>query len=66
MADFSELQIQIVLTVSELQELVAMTSLAAQLLPEGEIPGIVDEISEQYFQLMESLKDGYLGNFQPE
>lgn len=66
MADFSELQIQIVLTIGEMRDLVALTELAAGALPEDQIPGIVGEISGMYFQLMENLTtDGFLGEFQP-
>lgn len=68
MADFSELQIQIVLTISEMRDLVALVSLAAEVMPEGEmVPAIVEEVTEMYFELMESLtEDGDLGAFQPE
>jgi hypothetical protein len=66
-ADFSELQIQIILTISEMRDLVALVNLAAELLPEEELPPIVGEISGMYFELMESLtEDGDLGAFQPE
>jgi cob(I)alamin adenosyltransferase len=66
-ADFSELQIQTILTVGEMRELVALVNLAAEHLPEGQVPEIVHEISDQYFQLMENLTtDGLLGDFQPE
>lgn len=67
MADFSELQIQIVLSVSEMRDLVALANLAADQLPEEEWPPIIGEISGMYFELMESLtQDGDLGAFQPE
>lgn len=67
MAEFSELEIQVTLTIGELRDLVALANLAAEVLPEAEeIPGIVDEISGMYFELMENLKDGILGDFKPE
>lgn len=67
MADFSELQVQVILTIAEMRDLVALTNLAAELLPEEELPPIVGEISGMYFELMESLaQDGDLGAFQPE
>lgn len=67
MADFSELQIQVVLTIAEMRDLVALTNLAADQLPEEELPDIVGEISGMYFELMQSLtEDGHLGAFQPE
>lgn len=67
MADFSELQIQITLTVAELRDLVALVNLAIESLPEDQLPSIVEEVSGMYFELMENLTtDGYLGGFQPE
>jgi len=68
-ADFSELQIQIVLTIGEMRDLVALVNLAtdAVLANDEQIPDIVEEISTMYFQLMENLTtDGFLGEFQPE
>lgn len=66
MADFSEMQIQVTLTVAEMKDLVALTNLAAEHPELAEVPGIVQEITDMYFQLMENLADGYLGDFQPE
>lgn len=69
MADFSELQIQVILTISEMRDLVALVNLAtdAVLAAGEEVPAIVGEISGMYFELMESLsEDGDLGAFQPE
>lgn len=66
MADFSEMQIQVTLTIAEMRDLVALTNLAAEHPDMDEVPGIVGEISSMYFELMENLKDGYLGDFQPE
>jgi predicted DNA-binding ArsR family transcriptional regulator len=66
-ADFSELTIQITLTVAEMRDLVALVNLAtdAVLAAEQKVPDIVEEISTMYFELMENLKDGFLGDFQP-
>lgn len=68
MIQFSDLQIQVTLTVEELYELVAMVNLGAEhpSLAEAEVPGIVAEISRLYFELVENLKDGILGDFEPE
>ena len=66
MADLSDLKIQITLTIQDLADLVALMNLAAENLPEDEIPELVTDISEQYFDLMENLKDGILGEFEPE
>lgn len=60
------MQIQVTLTVAEMKDLVALTNLAAEHPEMGEVPGIVQEITDMYFQLMENLADGYLGDFQPE
>lgn len=69
MADFSELQIQVLLTISEMRDLVALVNIAtdAVLAADEKVPDIVEEISSMYFELMESLtQDGHLGAFQPE
>lgn len=67
MADFSDLQIQITLTIAEMRNLVALINLAAEHLPEDQLPDIVTEVSGMYFELMQSLtQDGHLGAFQPE
>lgn len=66
MADLSDLSVQLTLTIRELQELVALANLAAEGLTEDEVPDIVEEISRMYFELMENLKDGFLGDFAPE
>lgn len=62
----AEIRIQIGLTIGELRELVSLINLAAEHLPEGETPEIVEDVSGLYFELMENLKDGYLGEFEPE
>lgn len=66
MAELSDLRVQITLTVSELQNLVAVANMAAEILPEDECPAIVADLSEMYFELMENLRDGFLGEFEPE
>lgn len=67
MADFSDLQIQITLTIGEMRNLVALVNLASEQLPPGECPEIANDVSGMYFELMASLQlDGHLGDFQPE
>ena len=68
MIDASELNVQITLSISELRSLVALINLAAESLEnaEQEIPDVVGDVSGLYFELMENLKNGYLGDFQPE
>lgn len=67
MADYSDLQIQVTLTIGEMRTLVAMLNLAAEHLPEAQQPAIVGEVSGMYFELMRNLtEDGLLGDFQPE
>jgi hypothetical protein len=64
--DASELNVQITLSIGELRTLVALINLAGEHMPEGEVPPIVDDVSGMYFELMENLKSGYLGDFAPE
>ena len=67
--DFSELNVQITLSISELRSLVAMINLASEALQMSDraVPPVVDEVSGLYFRLMESIEqDGYLGEFTPE
>lgn len=66
MADISDLQVQLTITIGELQELVALANLASEGLAEDDVPDIVEEISRMYFELMENLRDGILGDFKPE
>lgn len=70
MLDHSELKIQITLTVRELRELVALVNLAAETLvggvPPRDVPALVAEVSDMYFELMDNLADGRLGDFEPE
>lgn len=66
MADISELQVQVTLTIAELQQLVALINLASESLPGDDLPPVIAEVSGLYFELMENLQDGILGRFQPE
>lgn len=66
MAEMSDIRIQIGLTIGELRTLVGLINLVAEALPDGQVPEIVDEVSGLYFDLMENLKNGYLGEFEPE
>lgn len=68
--DFSELSVQITLTISELRKLVEYINVADEVLTQtGSAPPepVVEEVSGLYFRLMDSLQDdGYLGDFEPE
>jgi hypothetical protein len=68
--DFSELSVQITLSIAELRKLVEYINVADQVLSEtGQAPPepVVEEVSGLYFRLMKSLQeDGYLGEFHPE
>jgi hypothetical protein len=66
MIDASELNVQITLSIGELRNLVALINLAADQLPEADVPEVVGDVSGLYFELMQNLKDGYLGDFEPE
>jgi len=68
MIDASELNVQVTLSIGELRSLVGLINLAAEVLEKGsqDVPPVVGEVSGLYFELMESLKDGYLGDFAPE
>lgn len=68
MIDASELKVQITLTIGELRTLVALINLAAETLEEEqeEVPEVVGDVSGLYFELMENLQDGYLGDFEPQ
>ena len=67
MADSSDLNIQVTLSVGELRDVVALVNLASENLPEDQRPEIIADLSEMYFELMEDLRaDGILGRFQPE
>lgn len=67
--DFSELTVQVTLTINEMRKLVQYINLANEILMESgaEPEPVVEEVSGLYFQLMESLQeDGHLGEFTPE
>ena len=68
MIDAGELNVQITLSIKELRNLVSLINLAAEVLEdnETEVPTVVGEVSGLYFELMENLKSGYLGDFEPE
>ena len=67
MADYSDLTVQITLTIAEMRNLVALVNLAAEQLPEDQLPEIANDVSGMYFELMASLyQDGHLGDFEPE
>ena len=68
--DFSELTVQITLSVREIRKLVEYINIADEILQEGAgyaPEPIVEEVSGLYYQLMQSLQDdGDLGDFAPE
>lgn len=68
--DFSELTVQITLTIAELRKLVEYINVADEVLTaDGTVQHepVVEDISGLYFRLMTSLQeDGYLGEFAPE
>lgn len=67
--DFSELTVQVTLTINEMRKLVQYINLANEILMESgaEPEPVVEEVSGLYFQLMDSLQeDGHLGEFTPE
>lgn len=70
MIDFSELTVQITLTIKEIRKLVEYINIADEVLQAdaGYAPEpLVEEVSGLYFQLMNSLQeDGHLGEFTPE
>lgn len=66
MIEIRDLKVSLTLTIGELQELVALMNLAGETFPEGHAPKVIEEISTMYFDLMENLEDGYLGEFEPE
>lgn len=66
MADITELQVQLTLSISELKEVVALVNLAAEQIGEENAPEVVADISALYFELLEDLQDGIFERFQPE
>lgn len=69
MIDFSDLTIQVTLSIAEMRKLVELINIAEEYrtaLGSPEEP-LVGEVSGLYFRLMESIQeDGYLGDFVPE
>jgi hypothetical protein len=65
-ADISDVKVQITLTIGEMKTLVALMNLGSESLAEDDVPEIVDEVSGLYFDLMENIRSGYLGEFEPE
>lgn len=66
MAELSELKVQLTLSLDELDTVVALLNVAGEHIPEADRPDIIDELSAMYFQTMEQLSDGNLGDFEPE
>lgn len=68
--DFSELTVQVTLTIKEMRRLVEYINIADEVLQQdaGYAPEpLVEEVSGLYFQLMQNLReDGVLGEFAPE
>lgn len=68
--NFSELSVQITLTISEMRTLVELINIAGEVI-EAETgsprPEVVDDVSGLYFELMRNIQDGgYLGEFAPD
>ena len=66
MADLSGLKVQLTLSLDELEQVVGLLHVAAECIPEDDRPEIIDELGTMYFQMMEQLSDGNLGDFEPE
>ena len=68
MADLSELKVQLTLSLSELEQVVALLNFADENMQKaGFEPNVlVEELSTMYFDTMEQLSDGNLGDFEPE
>lgn len=69
MIDYSELTVQVTLSIKELRKLVEYINVAEEVLTADGVPPepLVGDVSGLYFRLMESLQeDGYLGEFTPE
>ena len=67
--DFSELTVQITLSIAEMRKLVELINFADEVLTSGgnQPEPVVEEVSGLYFRLMENLReDGHLGQFTPE
>ena len=69
MADLGGVKVQLTLTIQEMRDLVALTSLARDLLEDQgeEVPEIAEDVAGLYFELMENIEyGGTLGDFEPE
>jgi hypothetical protein len=67
--DFSELTVQVTLSIAEMRKLVELINIAQEYKTAlGNPPEpVVEEISGLYFRLMENIQEnGYLGEFAPE
>lgn len=67
--DFSELTVQVTLSIKEMRKLVEYINVAEEVLTGSGAPPepVVEEVSGLYFQLMQSLQeDGHLGQFEPD
>jgi hypothetical protein len=65
-ADLSELKVQLTLSLDELEQVVGLLHVAGECIPPDDRPDIIEELSTMYFQMMEQLNDGNLGDFEPE
>ena len=69
MADLGGVKVQLTLTIQEMRDLVALTSLGRDLLEDQgeEVPQIAEDVVGLYFELMENIEyGGTLGDFEPE
>ena len=68
MADLSGLKVQLTLSLEELKQVVALLNFADENMQKAgfEPSVLVGELSDMYFQTMEQLSDGNLGDFEPE
>lgn len=67
--DFSELTVQVTLTIGELREVVSVLNLGSEFLQRNELepPVVIEDVTRMYFELMQNLEeDGYFGEFAPE
>lgn len=68
MADLSDLKVQLTLSLTELEQVVALLNFADENMQKAgfEPNALVGELSTMYFDTMEQLNDGNLGDFEPE
>lgn len=68
MADLSDLKVQLTLSLTELEQVVALLNFADENMQKAgfEPNALVGELSAMYFDTMEQLNDGNLGDFEPE